>query len=95
MLHEDLFKGFFTGSFVELGLRGERAVGLVEGDFVDGVGGRGGFGGFGEVGGGDLEGVEEEAGAAGVEFVGGDAAHEDADGGLDGGAVLGEGEVEA
>jgi hypothetical protein len=50
---------------------------------------------FGEVEAGDLEAVEEEAGAAGVDVVGGDAAEDLADGGLDGGAVLGHGEVEA
>ncbi len=43
---------------------------------------------FGEVEGGDLEGVEEESGAAGIEIVGGDALHDFAEGGLDGGAVL-------
>ena len=49
---------------------------------------------FGQVEGGDLEAVEEQAGAAGVEVVGGDALEDLADGGLDGGAVLGEGQVE-
>ena len=49
--------------------------------------------GFGEVGAGDLEAVEEEAGAAGVDVVGGDALEDLADGGLDGGAVFGEREV--
>ena len=47
-----------------------------------------------EVDGGDLEAVEQEAGAAGVDLVGGDAAEDLADGELDGGAVFGEGEVE-
>ena len=51
-------------------------------------------GGFGQVEAGDLEAVEEEACAAGVEVVGGDAAEDFADGGLDGAAVLGDGEVE-
>jgi hypothetical protein len=50
--------------------------------------------GFGEVEAGDLEAVEEEAGAAGVDVVGGDAAEDLADGGLDGGAVFREGQVE-
>ena len=49
---------------------------------------------WGEVGGGDLEAVEEEAGAAGVELVGGEAIEDLADGLLDGGAVLGDGEGE-
>ena len=47
-----------------------------------------------EVEGGDLEAVEEEAGAAGVDGVGGDAAEDLADGELDGAAVFGQGEVE-
>ena len=53
-----------------------------------------GLGGAGQVDAGDLEAVEEEAGAFAVDFVAGDAAQDLADGGLDGGAVLGEGEVE-
>jgi hypothetical protein len=44
---------------------------------------------FGEVEAGDLEAVEEEAGAAGVDVVSGDALENLADGGLDGGAVFG------
>ena len=40
---------------------------------------------FGEVEAGDLEAVEEEAGAAGVDVVGGDALEDLADGVLDGG----------
>jgi hypothetical protein len=51
-------------------------------------------GGFGEIEAGDLETVEEEAGAAGIDVVGGDAAENFADGLLDGRAVFGEGEVE-
>ena len=47
-----------------------------------------------EVDGGDLEAVEQEAGAAGVDLVAGDAAEDLADGELDGGAVFGQGEVE-
>ncbi len=43
---------------------------------------------------GDLESVEEEAGAAGVDFVGGDALQDFANGGLDGGAVFGQRQVE-
>ncbi|WP_148103871.1 hypothetical protein [Edaphobacter aggregans] len=54
----------------------------------------GGFGVAGQVGAGDLQAVEEEAGAAGVDFVAGDAAEDFADGELDGGAVFGHGEVE-
>jgi hypothetical protein len=51
-------------------------------------------GGFGDVQGGDLEAVEEQAGAAGVERVGGDAGEDLADRGLDGGAVFDQGQVE-
>jgi hypothetical protein len=43
---------------------------------------------FGEVEAGDLEAVEEEAGSAGVDVVGGDALKDLADGVLDGGAVF-------
>jgi hypothetical protein len=50
---------------------------------------------FGEVEAGDLEAVEEETGAAGIDFIGGDALKDFADGGLDGGAVFGERQVEA
>jgi len=44
---------------------------------------------FWQVEAGDLEAVEEEAGAAWVDIVGGDALQDLADGGLDGGAVFG------
>jgi hypothetical protein len=50
--------------------------------------------GFGEVEAGDLESVEEEAGAAWIDLVGGDALENFADGLLDGGAVFGERQVE-
>jgi hypothetical protein len=53
-----------------------------------------GRGGAGQVDAGDLEAIEEEAGAFGVDFVGGDAAEDLADGYLDGGAVFGVGQVE-
>jgi len=49
---------------------------------------------FGEVEAGDLEAVEEEAGAARVDVVGGDALEDLADGVLDGGAVFGERNLE-
>jgi hypothetical protein len=49
--------------------------------------------GFGEVEAGDLEAVEEQAGSAGVDLVGGDAPEDAADGVLDGAAVFGEREV--
>jgi hypothetical protein len=73
---------------------GEGAEFGVVGEVVDGgLGGLLGLG-FGQVEAGDLEGVEEESGAAGVEVVGGDALDDLADGGLDGGAVLGQWQVE-
>ncbi|HEY1993398.1 MAG TPA: hypothetical protein VGG81_03260 [Edaphobacter sp.] len=49
---------------------------------------------FGEVEAGDLEAVEEKAGAARVDVVFGDALEDFADGGLDGGAVFRERQVE-
>jgi hypothetical protein len=64
---------------------------------VFGFAGSGGFSGLlglGEDGGGDLEAVEEEAGAAWVDLIGGDALEDLADGLLDGGAVFGDGELE-
>src|SRR5258705_161888 len=77
------------------GARGEDAEGGVDGDLFYGFGCGCGFAlGFGEVEAGDLEAVEEEAGAAGVDFVGGDALQDFADGGLDGGAVFRQGQVE-
>src|SRR5712671_5032660 len=68
------------------------------GDLFDDFGGLG-FGvavdrGFGEVEAGDLEAVEEQAGAAGVDVVGGDALQDFADGVLDGGAVFRQRKVE-
>src|ERR1700730_17294896 len=49
---------------------------------------------FGEVEAGDLEAVEEEAGAAGVDVVGGDALEDLADGVLDGRMVFRERDLE-
>jgi hypothetical protein len=73
---------------------GEEAVGGVEDDFFD-EGFRLGCGELlGEVEAGDLEAVEQEAGAAGVDFVGGDAVEDFADGELDGAAVFRVGEAE-
>jgi hypothetical protein len=50
--------------------------------------------GFGEVEARDLEAVEEQAGAAGVDVVGGDAAEDFSDGMLDGGTVFRQRKVE-
>jgi len=85
--------GVWVGEFGE---EGDGAVGGVEdGVFDDASLLCGGLGGEpGEVEGGDLEAVEEEAGAAGVELVGGEAVEDLADGLLDGGAVFGGGEGE-
>jgi hypothetical protein len=49
---------------------------------------------FGEVGGGELEGVEEEAGAAEVDVVAGDAGDDAGEGVLDLGAGVGGGHTE-
>lgn len=68
-------------------------VGIGDDLFDDGFDGRGGVP-VGQVERGDLETVEEETGAAGVDLVGGDAAEDLTDGELDGSAVLGEGKVE-
>jgi hypothetical protein len=84
----------------ELGCGGEQALFGVGGDlfyglwgFFAGIAGR--LGGLAwEVGAGDLEAVEEETGALGVDLVVGDAEEDLADGELDGGAVFGHGEVE-
>jgi hypothetical protein len=50
---------------------------------------------FGEIEAGDLEAVEQEASAARVDFVGCDALEDMADGGLDGGAVFGQRQIES
>ncbi len=57
-------------------------------------GGRGGGASLGEVGGGDLEAVEEEASPARVDLIGGDAAEDIDDGELEAGAVVAIGKVE-
>jgi len=66
----------------------------VGGDFFDGRGVAGGFGGSGDVEAGDLESVEEQSSALGVDFVAGDAAEDFADGGLDGATIFGDGDIE-
>jgi len=77
-------------------MRGARgAQGGVDDDLFDGIGVSCGlFGDGGQVEAGDLEAVEEQAGALGVDLVAGDAEQDLADGALDGGAVLGQGDVE-
>jgi hypothetical protein len=86
-LGDDAGAGFFD---FDSGREG--AVGGVEGDLFDGLdlgcGPAAGLG-FGEIQAGDLETVEEQAGAAGVDVVGCDAAEDFADRVLDGAAVFG------
>jgi hypothetical protein len=79
----------------ELTGRSERAECGVGGDLFYGCGVAGGHGVALEVAAGDLESVEEEAGAFGVDVVAGDALQDFTDGVLDGAAVLGCGEMEA
>jgi hypothetical protein len=99
------FFGFGLAGFgglgcAEFGFGSEDSVFGVEDGFFDG--GECFFGfqqgwkrcGFGQVEGGDLETVEEQAGAARVYSVERDAAEDDADGGLDGGTVFGVGQDE-
>ncbi len=102
LLHEFLDQpgdgAFALGGFADFGGWGEDAQFGVGGDLFDDFDGLG-FGvavggGFGEVEAGDLEAVEEETGAAGVDVVGGDALEDLADGVLDGGTVFGEGDFE-
>ena len=94
VVEEELGEAPAGSAVAEFGFGGEVAVGGVVGDLVDGVGRGFGLGGAGEVGAGGLQAVEQEAGAAGVDVVTRDAADDLADGVLDGGAVLGHGEVE-
>ena len=73
----------------ELTHRSEGAECGVGGDLFYGRGVAGGHGVALEVAAGDLEAVEEEAGAFGVDIVAGDALQDFADGVLNGAAVLG------
>jgi hypothetical protein len=95
----ELFEEQLCGAFgligMEFGGRCEETVLGVLGDFGDDLGAFFTGAGFWQVEAGDLEAVEEQAGAAGVDFVGGDAAEDFSDGLLDGRSVLGVGEVEA
>ena len=83
-----------SGSLVgsDFGGGSDRAEFGVDGDLVDEFERDFGLGlllaaGVVKVGAGDLEAVEQQAGAAGIDLVGGDALQDEADGGLDGGAV--------
>ncbi len=98
VLLDSLDGGEGACGYFEVYFGGYRAEGWVLDDLFKGRFGcgwgllRGGE--SGEVDAGDLEAVEEEAGAAGVELVEGDAGEDGGDGLLDGGAVFDEGEVE-
>jgi len=61
---------------------------VILGDVFEDVGWGLGFFEAGEVGAGDLQAVEEDRGALGVEVSGGDAAEDVVEGDLDGGAVV-------
>jgi hypothetical protein len=96
-LDQEADGAFAFFGFADFGAGGEDAEGGVEGDLFYACCLWRCFSGgwvFGEVEAGDLEAVEEEAGAARVDVVGGDALQDFADGGLDRGAVFGEGQVE-
>ncbi len=91
-------RGAFGPVGAVLGGWGEEAVLGVVGDLGDELGGLGGIGLVGlegQVEAGDLEAVEEQAGAARVDFIGGDTAQDFSDGLLDSAAVFGVGEGEA
>jgi len=77
-------------------LKGDEAVGGVAYDVFDDRDGLGGWAGlrFREVEGGDLQSVEQQTGAPGVDDAQGDALQDEADSCLDGAAVLGQWEVE-
>ena len=92
--HEGFGEAGTAGGIFVFGGWGVGAEFGVGDDFFDRFGVAGGGFGAGEVGAGDLESVEEEAGASGVDLVAGDAAEDFTDGGLDGDAVFGEGDVE-
>ena len=76
---------WFAGS--ELGGKREEAVRRVVGDLGDGLCELFAWVGPGQIAAGDLEAVEEQAGPAGVDLVGGDSAKDLADGELDAGAI--------
>jgi hypothetical protein len=90
---EDLFEGFLVGFGGGFAFGGEQAeVGVEDGFFYGFDGFAGGC--FGQVRRGDLQGVEEQAGAFGVEAAVGDSLGDEGDGGLDGAAVFEGGKLE-
>ncbi len=78
----------------DFGFGRDRTVGGVVDDFVDRLLGASLGVGLGKVAAGDLQAVEQNSGAAGVEGAGGEVLEDEADGELDGGAVLGEREIQ-
>ena len=94
-MFEEELGGAFAAVVAEPGGRSEEAVVGIVDDLGDGL-----FGfffgiGFGEVVAGDLEAVEHDAGAAGIDLAGGHEAQDFADGVLDGAAVFKVGDGEA
>jgi hypothetical protein len=99
LFEHDAGEGPGAAFFAVFGLGREWAEGLVGDDAVDHLDVAGGvfvLFGFGvlKVDAGDLEAVEEEAGAFGVDLVARDAGEDFADGELDGGVVFEDGQVE-
>jgi hypothetical protein len=93
LVYQERDGAFALGGFADFGGRGEGSEFGVSGDLFYGFGHRLGRG-FGQIEAGDLEAVEKEAGAAGVNVVGGDALEDLADGELDGRSIFGEGDLE-
>ena len=92
LFHYDFLEGFLACRRDDLVDGGEGLILVVDGDLLDGFWRR--RGGFGEIERGDLEAVEEEAGAFGVEAATGNALQDESDAGLDGGTVFGQGQLE-
>ena len=95
--NEAVGEAFLLDGFGDFGAGCYGAECGIVSELVDEVAGVGfGFAGgaAGQVVAGDLEAVEEQAGAAGVDGFVGDAVEDFADRELDGGAVFGQGEVE-
>ncbi|HEX5284237.1 MAG TPA: hypothetical protein VFW30_08965 [Bryocella sp.] len=85
-MFEEELGGAFGFVVASLGGWAEEAVLGVVDDFGDGLFGPGVGIGFGQVAAGDLEAVEEEAGAARVDLIGGDFLENLGQGQLDAGA---------
>ena len=94
LFQKDGFEGLFALGAMKFGLGSQVSVLLVEGDVFNRFNKLSVLGGFGQVGAGDLEGVEEQTGAAWVELVRCYPPKDEADRLLDGGAVFRERQVE-